>query len=270
MRMRTYETMVKRMLMALMSALVLAGGLAMSARADETAYQQAISNLTRGENSLDLIALQQAAATFASECAGPSRDAGCEYYLARTYLALFTCYSTDPLPDRQIKAAQFLAKAEATAKLAIARRPSDPAPHVLMGRINQVLLLRNYVAGLTTAVLSESPVVAEYNRALALDPDNGEAELGLGIYYMSIPRFLGGDYQRARQYFRASAKDLPSDPEPLVWLSRAYRLEGRLGQARSALERARALAPTNYSVQVEDARLKEVEKLTGAPPPPAP
>jgi tetratricopeptide (TPR) repeat protein len=233
-----------------------------------TEVPAALPFLEKGESRLDLASLQKAEELLVQDCQGGSeRPAQCEYQLARVYLALFTYWSSQTGPEAAAKTSQYLAMAEAAARAAAARSPDDPAPHVLLGRIAQIGLTRNYITGLTTAALSESPVVSHYNRALELDPNNGEAELGLGIYYMSIPQFLGGDLQRARRHFQRAIKLRPQDPEPLVWMSRSYRVEGRLHESRRYMERAKTLAPSNYSVQVEEARLREAESPRYSPLP---
>ena len=99
-----------------------------------------------------------------------------------------------------------------------------------------------------------------------LDPDNGEAQLGLGIYYHTIPRFLGGDGHRARNHFREALRLMPDNPEPLVWLSISYRLEGRLLDARQWLDQALAISPDDPFVKNEDTRLRAEERNQGIIP----
>lgn len=218
--------------------------------------------LEQGEKNLDPAALDAALSIFLKQCQGPARNSFCEYYMARVYLAQYSYFSQVKNDDAGAGAA--LAKAEASGKEAILRRPTDPAVHVLMGRINQVMLARSPLTGIARAMISESPVLREYERALELDPDDGEAELGLGIYYQFIPRLIGGDGHRARGHFRRAAALMPNDPEPLVWIAISFREEGRLREAREALTKALTLDPANKFAQAEDARLRAAEKAQGA------
>jgi tetratricopeptide (TPR) repeat protein len=228
-----------------------------SANAD---YDRAVKLVVIGEEDLDLHALEEAVRVLTEECQGPDRDPYCEYYLTRAYLAVYSYWSSSKGND-PIQAAQYLVKAERMGSQAALRRPNDASVHVLVGKIYQIILVKNYVSGITSAALSESPVMDHFSRALELDPQNGEAEMGLGIYFMTIPRFLGGDFHRARQHFKRAVKLMPESPEPLVWISRSYLLQDSLEKARIYLDRALALFPENYSVQMEDARLKEAEGL---------
>lgn len=225
-------------------------------------FSRAVSLLTQGEQSFDFKALSDAERILLKECQGPDRDSTCEYHLARVYLAMYSYYS-QVHPDN-LKALDALTKAEVSGLAAIVRRPNDALVHVLMGRVYQVKLSRFTFTGLTRAMLFESPVVREFERALELDPDNGEAELGLGIYYQFIPRVMGGDGHRARTHFKRAVKLLPKNPEPLVWISISYREEGRLDEARNFIDRAVALDAENKFVQAEAARLRAAEKQQGA------
>jgi tetratricopeptide (TPR) repeat protein len=219
---------------------------------------RAVALLEAAEQKPELKSLEEAERLFQSVCQGPNRNAHCEYYLARVYLAEYSYWSqTSGDPDRADAA---LAQAEAMGRQAVARRPNDASVHVLLGKIYQFKLARSPVSGMGQALLSESPVLAEYNRALELDPQNGEAELGLGVYYHFMPRVLGGDAHVARQHFRRASKLMRSNPEPLVWIAISYREEGRLTDARQALTRALALDPQNAFALAEDERLRAAEK----------
>lgn len=227
-----------------------------SARPQLSEMARGVRLLERGERTLDGTELFAAEAIFLKECS-PGRDPRCEYYLARVYLAEYSYWSE--IRNDAKRAEQCLAKAEFYGKAAVLRRPDDPETHVLMGRIYMVKLMLNPVFGLAQTLLSESPVVREYQLALQLDPQNGQAELGLGIYYQFIPLLFGGDSHRARTHFKRAAKLMPDNPEPLVWLSISYREEGRLAEARRFLDRALALDPNNRFVRAEDERLKAAE-----------
>jgi tetratricopeptide (TPR) repeat protein len=223
---------------------------------------RAMASIERGEKILDMSALDSAEKILLNECQGPQRDSLCEYYLARIYLAKYIYYY-QVRGDNQ-KALQALSRAESTGKDAIARRPGDARVHVLMGRIHQVKLSRYSMSDLTRMMISDSPVVAEFNRALELDPGSGEAELGLGIYYLYIPRVFGGDGHRARTHFKKAHRLMPDNPEPAVWIAISYREEARLDDARQWLDRAKAIDPDNKFYQLEEQRLRAAEKAQGA------
>lgn len=235
--------------------------LGFTAEADQAEVNRGVALLLKGEQTLDWNALSEAEAIFLRECQGGSRDPKCEYYLARVYLAEYSYWSEVKKDPDQASAA--LAKAETSGKAAVTRRPNAAEAHVLLGRIYQVKLSLSPITGLTMTALGDSPVVTEFNRALELDPNNGEAELGLGIYYQFIPRILGGDGYRARTHFKRAARLMPNNPEPLVWMSISLRQEGQLQEARQFLNRAQALEPNNRFVKAESARLAAAEKQAG-------
>lgn len=222
--------------------------------ADNKSFQEAVHLIEKGEKKLDLQSLNKAEKILLRECEGPSRNPLCEYYLAKLYLAKYSFFSQ--VNRNRKKADQALDKAEKYGREAVSRRPNDARVHVIMGRIYQIQLSQYPISSLTKAIGARHPVVEEYERALKLDPKNGEAELGLGIYYLTIPQFLGGDGHRAREHFKRAAKLMPQNPEPLVWVAISYRQEERLDDARKYLEKAKKVDPHDPFVQTEKARLK--------------
>ncbi len=229
-----------------------------ASRADSKAFQEAVKLIEKGETKLDVSALDKAEKILLRECEGPSRNSLCEYYLARLYIAKYSYFSQ--VNRNREKASASLSKAEQYAKKAVSRRPNDARPHVIMGKIYQIQLSQYPISSLSKAVGSRHPVVEEYTQALKLDPQNGEAEMGLGIYYLTIPQFLGGDGHRARNHFKQAAELMSDNPEPLVWVAISYRQEGRLADARKFLNKARKIDPQNPFVKAEQARLRRAEK----------
>lgn len=227
------------------------------AAAGEQEIKNAVALLEKGEKQQDHESLSRAEKLLEKECSSPSPDPLCDYYLARVYLAQYTYYS-QVKPDRD-RASSYLSRAEASARAAVARDPKSASAHVILGKIYQLKLVNNPLPGLTRALVDESPVVQEFTRALELDPHNGEAEMGLGIYYLFIPRVLGGDGHRARNHFHQASKLMPRNPEPLVWISISYREEGRLDEAREYIDKALAMDPSNSFARKEEARLRAEE-----------
>lgn len=235
---------------------------ALPAAADD--ISQAAALIEEAELKPDLQKLTEAEKLLTSSCQGPRRNPSCEYWLARDYLAQHNYYS-QVKPDEK-KAAEALDRAENMARQASARRPNDARVHVLLGKIYQLRLAQSPISGMTQVIFSQSPVLKEFERALEIEPTNGEAMLGLGIYYQFMPRALGGDPHRARKYFKDAAKQMPTNPEPLVWLSISYREEGRLDDARRFLDRALKLAPQNPFALAEDQRLRSAEQAARPAP----
>lgn len=231
---------------------------AFTVEANNNAFRQAVKLIEQGEKKLALSSLDKAEKILLRECKGPSRNSLCEYYLARLYLAEYS-YFSQVKHDRK-KADAALDNAEEYARQAVSRRPNDARAHVIMGKVYQVQLSQYPISSLTKAVGARHPVVEEYNKALKLDPQNGEAELGLGIYYLTIPQFLGGDGHRAREHFKRAAKLMPGNPEPLVWVAISYRQDGRLKDARKYLNKAQKIDARDPFVRSEKARLERAER----------
>jgi len=229
---------------------------ALPAAADDLSAAAAM--IEAAEQKPDIQSLTEAERMLTSVCQGPNRNPSCEYWLGRDYLAQYNYYAQTKPDPKQAQAA--LDKAEEMARQASARRPNDARVHILLGQIYQLRLAQSPVSSIAQALITTSPVVTEFERALELDPKNGEAMLGLGIYYQFVPRRLGGDPHRARKYFKDAARLMPGDPEPLVWVSINYREDGRLQDARQWLDRALKLDPQNAFALAEDQRLRAAEK----------
>jgi len=247
--------------LTLLVALIFASFTPGTVKADSGEMDLAISLLNQGEDNLDIGALKRAEELFHKNCEGPARNPYCEYYLARVYIAQYGYFSR--VSRDNVKAEKALHDAETAALEAVNRRPGDAAAYVILGKVRQLQLNRSPLSGITAAAISESPVASAYEKALKLDPNNGEAEMGLGIYYQFIPRVIGGDGHRAREHFKRAAKLMPEDPDPLVWVAISYREEGRLDDARKWMDKAIQVAPDNAFVKRENRRLKEIEEAAG-------
>lgn len=82
----------------------------------------------------------------------------------------------------------------------------------------------------------------EFEKALALDPENAEAHFGRGMGRMKTPPQFGGSIDGAIEDFEAACKKKPS-AEAYFYLGEAYKKKGLNDKAKTAYEKALKLRP---------------------------
>lgn len=86
--------------------------------------------------------------------------------------------------------------------------------------------------------------------AVELDPRNPLAHVSAAGFFISAPRFVGGDFERARSHLEAAASLHGGSGYVAflvaVWEARLAHADGRTGAARAAIERANAIFPDNW------------------------
>jgi len=88
--------------------------------------------------------------------------------------------------------------------------------------------------------------VEEFNKALALDPDYGEAHNDLGYTYLDM-----GNFEKAIEHFKKYASLNPGDANPLDSTAEAYFLMGRLDEAIAKYNEALEVKPDFPGVQLK-------------------
>jgi tetratricopeptide (TPR) repeat protein len=147
------------------------------------------------------------------------------------------------LREDYVLAAQWLEKAATLA-------PQESDYHLWLGNC--------YAWAASTAPLRDKPALgrqclAAYRRAIALDPDNVAARMGLLHFYRHVPRLLGGGLDRAY----AEAEEIRCRDTDLGALARAIlqRHEQKYPLAYAALTELRRRQPDDYTVHYELGRL---------------
>ena len=228
----------------------------------EAALAQGFANLDHARRTLDGAELKQVKAVFSQWVLSHPQDPRGHYGLARTDLFLYNYYA-HVVKNDPVQAEAAFTEAMKEAKIAAEMLPSNGQVHALLGRLYQIQASLHPISSLLATVTTESPVLTEFRQALALDPDNLEAEIGLGTYCLFAPKVAGGDRERALRHFRRAAKLDPQDPEALTWLAVAFREQGDLGEARRDLDRALALDATYRFALNENLRLQQAESRRG-------
>jgi adenylate cyclase len=137
------------------------------------------------------------------------------------YLPVLTGNSDDPKSDLQ--------RAEELASRALALDPNDAGLHVVM-------------AGTRRGQRRADEAIAEYERALALDPAEVDAVKGLGFTYLEL-----GQFEKSLEYLDKTIRHSPHDPELSNIYSGKARDYNELGQYDQAIESARraiAISPS--------------------------
>lgn len=128
----------------------------------------------------------------------------------------------------------------AVADTLIAKNPKSADLHVWKGRIMSGLAQGSPAAMMKYGV----GAMQEFERALALDPNNPDAHLGRGMGRLMAPPGLGGDVDGAIADFEAAIAKKAS-PETYYYLGEALRNKGLSDRAAIAYKKALELQP-NY------------------------
>ncbi len=102
--------------------------------------------------------------------------------------------------------------------------------------------------------LDPMAALPEFERALALFPDNLDANRSLGFFLLGN----GGDYKRARDCLQKVVSRRPRDVRAFVGMARCSRLLGQKAAAERLLDQAKAVDPKDAGIAEE---LKELQKL---------
>jgi len=135
----------------------------------------------------------------------------------------------------------------------IAANPKDASLHVWRGRVLGAL-----AQGDLAAMMKYGPgAMQEFEKALALDPDNADAHLCRGIGRMEAPEGFGRNLDGAIADFEAAAAAKKPSAEAYFQLGEALREKGLTSRAAAAYKKALDLRPG-------DARAsKALEALSG-------
>jgi tetratricopeptide (TPR) repeat protein len=128
-----------------------------------------------------------------------------------------------------------------------AARPADALPHFELG----------YAYSALKSSLAENPAaIAEYRRAISLDPKLAPAHLNLGI------ALLDSDPAAAAESFRRAIELLPGQPRPVYLLAEALERGGKRSEAIEQYRAAAALAPNDDAILFALARALLADKQT--------
>lgn len=130
------------------------------------------------------------------------------------------------------------AEANDMADLLLSKEPNNADLHAWKGHILGRMAQGNPMDMMKYGMAA----MQEYEKALAVDPENAEAHLGRGIGRLMTPPQFGGNVDGAIEDFEASCAR-KSIPEAYYYLGEAYKKKGLMDRARAAYKKALELRP---------------------------
>lgn len=233
-------------LLAVWAAVALVPGMARG-----ESLQDGIDALKSGYGSLSLPKLEDALRILRVHAAAGDPTGVAHYHLARTYQALAIRSVND---DHPTAAVRLLEEGVTSARIAVERDQNASPFHQVLGDLyGQLAGLSGVIGKVRYGRLAN----AEYARALALDPKNARAHVGVGIGKLETPAMFGGSAVEALAEFRrAQALDATCD-EAWVWEGIALRRQGAVEAARAAFAQAIAVNPDSDHAKRELAALED-------------
>lgn len=202
----------------------------------------ALSPLEMARDLQDRAALQKmmTESMAAAEKAPNNAEAQYRAALAASYLAEVA------LEVRDKKAAEDAAlKGIKSAEKAIALKPNSAAYYVVMGTLCGQVVPANVLMGMGYGKRAKDAV----EKAIATDPKlSGAYEArGVGNYY--LPAAFGGGFDLAIADFRKAIALNPKNAEAYLWLGLSYRKQNKNAEARQAFTKSLELDPNRVWVK---------------------
>jgi uncharacterized spore protein YtfJ/Tfp pilus assembly protein PilF len=130
------------------------------------------------------------------------------------------------------------AEANDMADLLISKDPDNADLHAWKGHILGSMAQGNPIDMMKYGMAA----MQEYEKALALDPENADAHFGRGMGRMMAPPQFGGSVDGAIEDFEAACAKKPF-PEACYYLGEAYKKKGLTDKAKAAYKKALELRP---------------------------
>jgi tetratricopeptide (TPR) repeat protein len=213
--------------------------------------QRGLDALTADSDSMSLPKLEEALRILREQATAADRDGAIHDHLARAFEALAIYYTTRGDPARAVG---YLEQAVANARVAVERNPRSSTFQATIGNLYGELAARSGVVG---RVRYGRLANAAYAHALALDPRDARAHLGIGIGKLETPAMFGGSITEALREFRRARELDPGCDEAWVWEGIALRRQGAVAAARRAFTHALAVNPHSDHARQELTALEE-------------
>jgi tetratricopeptide (TPR) repeat protein len=180
-------------------------------------------------------------------------------------LAKFDWYLGTHTTDEHERDEAFREGAE-VGKIAVQLQGGKPEGHFWLGANYGGAAENSTLAGLSTV----EDIRSEMETVLKMDEgfEGGSAYLGLGQLYLRAPRVLGGDTQKAIEYFEKGLRVGGNNSMLRLDLAQAYHAAKRDADARKQIEYILTMTPDadhqpEYNESVRDAKklLEEIQKV---------
>jgi tetratricopeptide (TPR) repeat protein len=184
----------------------------------------------------DRAALQKLVDESAAAAAKAPNDAEAQYRLAlaSSYLAEVALEQADK------KLAQQAAERGVTAaEKAVATKPQDAEYYRILGTLCGQVVPANVLAGLSYAKRARDAI----DKAIALDPKSSMAYMARGVGNYYIPSALGGGFELAVADFRKAIELDPQNADAWLWLGMGLHKQNKNAEARQAFGKSLELNP---------------------------
>jgi tetratricopeptide (TPR) repeat protein len=199
-------------------------------------WMAAPAALESARDSQDRAALARLIGEYTAAAEPSEKDPEAHYRvaLASSYLAEVALELRDRKQAQQAAAAGIRA-----AERAIALKPAVAEYHRVLGTLCGQVIPANVLAGLTYGTRARDAIA----RALERDPRSPHAYLARGVGHYYLPAAFGGGIDPALADFRKAIELDPKSADAHLWLGLALRKSGRNGEARKAFARSLELNP---------------------------
>lgn len=100
----------------------------------------------------------------------------------------------------------------------------------------------------------------EADKAIALDPKNGDAYVTRGISYLYTPEAFRGNKQKAFEFFSKARELDPRADSPHIWLALFHLEAGKMNDALREINEARRLNPGRKFAECVFDQVSETKK----------
>lgn len=133
----------------------------------------------------------------------------------------------------------------AAAKAAIKLEPSNAEYHRLLGTLCGQVIPADPMAGFQHGRCAKE----EIEKALQMNPKSALGWMSSGVGKFYLPAMFGGGVDLAMKDFQKAVAIDPKLAEGWLWIGLAHRKGNRNGEARQALQKAKALNPERIWIQ---------------------
>ena len=136
---------------------------------------------------------------------------------------------------------------------AIEKAPDDPNLYVQKGQIMGQLI---QMGGMMERMKYGMQLMATFEKAVELDPENPGARLGRGTLRFFIPEGFGGDPEGAKSDFQFVLEKEPNNGEAIFFMGLYNLKQGEIDKAKSYFEKILELDPNNQQAKAILEKLK--------------
>ena len=200
------------------------------------AFAVAMGDLESARDRQDRAVLERGASELARAAAEKPKDAGAEYRaaLADSYVAEVAIEMRD-----KARAASAAEEGIRAAQQAVALEPRNAEYHRILGTLCGQVIPANTLLAFKYGGCARD----EVNKAVELDANSARAYVSRGVGNYYLPAAMGGGVDKAIADFQKAIQLDPKSAEAWLWMGIALRKANRNGEAHNALAKSLELNP---------------------------